>query len=231
MKAKSSLSSASSFKVDWKALSSKTGHSKASIRRTIMHYRQAKNKLVTANLPLVHSVVRNTFTPTAQRSYEDMVQEGSTGLLRAAELYDPEKGLRFSTYAVVWIKGVLGNSLAEGDGVKVPLRERTKINKIQRFVEGYERDKGRRPNLAEIGEGTGMRVEEIEVVQRRVREGEMTVWERRCVSLCFNPFPTPFLCSPRRSLARSRQTPIHRLHPRLLIWGISGHYARQEPLV
>eukprot|EP00520_Triparma_pacifica_P006947 CAMPEP_0118656710 /NCGR_PEP_ID=MMETSP0785-20121206/13628_1 /TAXON_ID=91992 /ORGANISM="Bolidomonas pacifica, Strain CCMP 1866" /LENGTH=441 /DNA_ID=CAMNT_0006549575 /DNA_START=172 /DNA_END=1494 /DNA_ORIENTATION=+ len=151
-------------------LSASTGLPKSTIRRKILRYRKAKNLLVTSNLPLVHSVVRNMYKYTEGRTYEDMVQEGSQGLLRAAELYDPEKGLRFSTYAVVWIKGVLGNSIASGTGVKVPLRERTKINKIRKFVEGYEGEVGRKPTVEEIGDGTGMRVEEVEDVQRRVRE-------------------------------------------------------------
>ena len=151
----------------WSDFKSQTGLTRSTIRKAVMKYRIAKNTLVTHNLPLVHAVVRNTYKPTPSRTYEDMVQEGSTGLLRAAELYDPGKGLRFSTYAVVWIKGVLGNSRV-GEGITVPLRERTKINKIRKFVEGWQGEG--QPSLEEIGEGTGMKVEEVREVSRRTRE-------------------------------------------------------------
>ncbi|GMH53733.1 hypothetical protein TrRE_jg8784, partial [Triparma retinervis] len=155
---------------DWSEFKARTGMNRSSIRKAVMRYRRAKNTLVTRNLPLVHAVVRNTCRPGPARTYEDMVQEGSTGLLRAAELYDPTKGLRFSTYAVVWIKGVLGNSRV-GEGITVPLRERTKINKIRRFVEGWDEAlEGRECGSSDIGSGTGMTASEVSSVMGRVRE-------------------------------------------------------------
>ena len=104
------------------------------LRQTLLAIRKAKHQLVTANIGLVHTVVRQQFGPNAKAvgiSTEELVQEGSIGLLRAAELYNPDRGVRFSTYAVTWIKGVLLNSHVT-ELVRVPSREKTKYNKIKR---------------------------------------------------------------------------------------------------
>jgi RNA polymerase sigma factor (sigma-70 family) len=61
---------------------------------------------------LVHAVVNQQWIAKYQHSgvtKDELVQEGSLGLLRAAALFDPSRGLRFSTYAVIWIKGTLSN--------------------------------------------------------------------------------------------------------------------------
>ncbi len=104
------------------------------LRQTLLAIRKAKHQLVTANIGLVHTVVRQQFGTNAKAvgiSMEELVQEGSIGLLRAAELYNPDRGVRFSTYAVTWIKGVLLNSHVT-ELVRVPSREKTKYNKIKR---------------------------------------------------------------------------------------------------
>jgi len=101
------------------------------LRRLVSAYRSAKNELVSANLGLVYAVVRQGSQPKHGVSEEELVQEGTLGLLRAAELFDPDKGLRFSTYATIWIKGVLGNSKLD-QPIALPSREKTKWNKIQR---------------------------------------------------------------------------------------------------
>jgi len=101
------------------------------LRRLISSYRTAKNELVSANLGLVYAVVRQGPQRKNGISEEELVQEGTLGLIRAAELFDPDKGLRFSTYATIWIKGVLGNSKLD-QAIVLPSREKIKWNKIQR---------------------------------------------------------------------------------------------------
>lgn len=106
--------------------------SPTSLRRLVASYRTAKNKLVAANIGLVHAVVKQNYsqmTKSGVVSVEELVQEGTLGLIRAAELFDPEKGLRFSTYATIWIKGVLSNTKVH-QLITIPSRTQTKWNKI-----------------------------------------------------------------------------------------------------
>jgi len=93
----------------------------------------AKNKLITSNLGLVYSTIRNANYRKNGISEEELVQEGCLGLIRAAELFDPSKGFRFSTYATIWIKGTLGNSRVD-QTISIPDREKRKWNKIQKAV-------------------------------------------------------------------------------------------------
>lgn len=156
------------------------------LRRLVSDYRKAKNKLVMANMGLVHAVVRARMGMSGSAakdavgkngiSYEEMVQEGSLGLLRAAELFDPSRGLRFSTYATIWIKGVLGNSNVS-DTISVPLREKTKYNKIQTSIADLQMEFGAndasyKPTDEEISERSGIDVETVKQVMRKMRRAK-----------------------------------------------------------
>jgi RNA polymerase primary sigma factor len=121
-------------KRDWAKLA---GLTSAELRRAVSDYRTAKQQLVSSNMGLVHAVVNNQYRRKAfkhhrgQATMDELVQEGSLGLIRAAELFDPEKGLRFSTYATIWIKGVLSNVNLDDSIVTVSSRERVIWNKIR----------------------------------------------------------------------------------------------------
>jgi len=108
------------------------------LRRLVSTYRKAKNKLVTANMGLVHAVVKDLYAGRTTRmngvTKEELIQEGSLGLIRAAELFDPNRGLRFSTYAYIWIKGMLSNNKLD-QTIALPAREQTKWNKIQKAIQ------------------------------------------------------------------------------------------------
>jgi len=134
-------------KRDWAALA---GLCPNDLRRMVSAYRTAKQELVSNNIGLVHAVVKN-YAGRARRSgvpLEELVQEGVMGLLRAAELFDPERGLRFSTYATVWIKGALSNSHALDGTVTVPLREKALRNKVSKVREDLEQMAGRTTPVA-----------------------------------------------------------------------------------
>jgi RNA polymerase primary sigma factor len=151
------------------------------LRRIVSNYRQAKSKIVMANMGLVHAVVRSRLGASSistfsggGTSYEELVQEGSLGLLRAAELFDPSRGLRFSTYATIWIKGVLGkNNIHET--IKLPAREKSKWNKINSAIQELilahgDNDDSYKPTEEEIAKKCDMRsVEVIEVITKMKR--------------------------------------------------------------
>jgi len=157
------------------------------LRRMVSDYRKAKNNLVMANMGLVHAVVRTKLgirgssgkistTTKVGISYEEMVQEGSLGLLRAAELFDPSRGLKFSTYATIWIKGVLSNSNV-GETITLPLREKTKWNKIQSAMKDLQHENGsvkdsHRPSVEEIARKSGMNSEEVNKVIAKMKRAK-----------------------------------------------------------
>lgn len=150
----------------------KVGLSNKELRRVVNDYRRAKHDLVTANLGLVHAVVNQQYGSLKTHTgitKEELIQEGSLGLLRAAELFDPERGLRFSTYAVVWIKGVLSNSHLP-ELVRLPAREKTKWNKIQTIQRELETANGVVPTVEELATLTGMTVQEVVQTTRRMQQ-------------------------------------------------------------
>ena len=146
------------------------GLSTKEVRRQISQYRQAKQILVTANLGLVHAVVNQQFGQYVKSgvSKEELIQEGSLGLLRAAELFDPNRGLRFSTYAVVWIKGVLQNTHVP-ELVRLPQREKTKWNKICKAQRDLEAE-GRQGTVEEIACLAGLSVADVMATKRQMKQ-------------------------------------------------------------
>lgn len=150
-------------KQEWSQLA--TLDSPKQIRRLVSEYRQAKQLLVSANMGLVHTVVKkhgvHKLTMTGL-TFEELVQEGSLGLMRAAELFDPSRGLRFSTYATVWIKGVLQNSHLSDGSIVLPQRERTKWNKIVKANQELTRlAGGMEPTPAQIADHINLKVEDV----------------------------------------------------------------------
>ena len=145
------------------------------LRRQISQYRQAKQILVTANIGLVHAVVNQQWNQYAKSgvSKEELIQEGSLGLLRAAELFDPNKGLRFSTYAVVWIKGVLQNTHVP-ELVRLPQREKTKWNKICKAQRELETS-GHQGTIEEIAALSGLSVGDVIATKRHMSQTK-SVW-------------------------------------------------------
>ena len=157
--------------------------SASQLRRDVANYRRAKQLLVSANIGLVHAVVKKQYgrmTSSGITSFDELVQEGSLGLMRAAELFDPSKGLRFSTYATIWIKGALSNSHTM-ENIKIPDRERTKWNKITKahaqLVEenGLAGDDLHQPSLEQVAERVGMTVEELVAHQHKMEQVKQTL--------------------------------------------------------
>lgn len=148
------------------------GISAKELRRRVSDYRKAKQDLVTSNLGLVHAVVNQQWPNYRKFGFtkEELVQEGSLGLLRAAELFDPERGLRFSTYATIWTKASLSNSHMT-ELVRLPSREKTKWNKIVRAHKDLE-DAGEKTTVKELAAATGMTFEEVLATQRKMSQAQ-----------------------------------------------------------
>jgi RNA polymerase sigma factor (sigma-70 family) len=92
---------------------------------------RARDRMIAANLRLVVSVAKR-YHPAIQwrrLSHLDALQEGSVGLVRAAELFEPAKGYKFSTYAYWWIRQALTRWLSSSDLIRVPVHLRERINR------------------------------------------------------------------------------------------------------
>ena len=143
------------------------------LRRHVANYRKAKQLLVSANIGLVHAVVKSQYNKIRKSglTFEELVQEGSLGLLRAAELFDPNRGLRFSTYATIWIKGQLSNSHVV-EPIRLPQREKTKWNKIMKAHNELVEQSGgaAEPTVEELANHVGMSVNDVMTTKRKMNQ-------------------------------------------------------------
>ncbi len=120
----------------------------------------ARKKLIESNYRLVLSIAKKY-----HRSYidfEDLVQESSVGLIKAADKFDPELGHKFSTYACWWIKQAALQYINENtSNIKVPTHSRLLNAKIKAASEKLSKEKGLSPTLKELSEEVGENVKKI----------------------------------------------------------------------
>ena len=149
------------------AWATRSGQNATEIKQALHHGRRARDRMIQANLRLVVAVAKKY----QQRGMEllDLVQEGTLGLERAVEKYDPTRGFRFSTYAYWWIRQGITRAIAtQSRTIRLPVHVTEKLNRIKKAQRQIATEQGRIASVADLARELGLSEDVVRLTLMRV---------------------------------------------------------------